>query len=100
MLTEIGRGADKIIFTKAKGNPRAEEADDLARRFGELSGKMVQTAPNLEAALKLAGRAVSREDLIVVTGSFYLAGEARKYFIDKAKKYRPGGPPGTAPTSG
>ena len=88
MLKQIALGADKIIFTKAKGNPRAEEADDLARRFAELSGKMVQVANNLEAALQLAGRAVSREDLIVVTGSFYLAGEARKYFIEKAKNAR------------
>ena len=86
MLKQVALGADKIIFTKAKGNPRAEEADDLARRFADLSGKMVQTANSLDDALKLAGRAVSREDLIVVTGSFYLAGEARKYFIEKAKR--------------
>ncbi|MEM9418967.1 MAG: folylpolyglutamate synthase/dihydrofolate synthase family protein [Planctomycetota bacterium] len=87
MLKQIALGADKIIFTRAKANPRAEEPDDLMRRFNDLSPKMAQTAPNLEAALKLAARAVSREDLIVVTGSFYLAGEARKYFIDaKAKQ--------------
>ncbi|MEM1109462.1 MAG: folylpolyglutamate synthase/dihydrofolate synthase family protein [Planctomycetota bacterium] len=87
MLKQIALGADKIIFTRAKANPRAEEPDDLMRRFNELSPKMAQTAPNLEAALKLAARAVSREDLIVVAGSFYLAGEARKYFIDaKAKQ--------------
>ncbi|MEE9404838.1 MAG: folylpolyglutamate synthase/dihydrofolate synthase family protein [Algisphaera sp.] len=86
MLKQVALGADKIIFTKTKDNPRAEEPDDLARRFADLSGKMVQTASNLEAAFKLAARAVSREDLIVVTGSFYLAGEARKYFIDKKAK--------------
>lgn len=87
MLKQISLGADKIIFTRAKANPRAEEPEDLMRRFNDLSPKMAQSAPNLEAALKLAARAVSREDLIVVTGSFYLAGEARKYFIDaKAKQ--------------
>lgn len=86
MLKQIALGADKIIFTRAKANPRAEEPEDLIRRFSELSGKMAQTAPTLESALKLAGRAVSREDLIVVTGSFYLAGEARKYFIDAQAK--------------
>ncbi len=87
MLKQIALGADKIIFTRAKANPRAEEPEDLMRRFTDLSPKMAQCAPNLEAALKLAARAVSREDLIVVTGSFYLAGEARKYFIDaKAKQ--------------
>ena len=56
------------------------------RRFNDLSPKMAQVAPTLEAALKLAARAVSREDLIVVTGSFYLAGEARKYFQDAHAK--------------
>ena len=87
MLKQIALGADKIIFTRAKANPRAEEPEDLMRRFNDLSPKMAQVAPNLEAARKLAARAVSREDLIVVTGSFYLAGEARKYFIDaKAKQ--------------
>lgn len=87
MLKQIALGADKIIFTRAKANPRAEEPEDLMRRFNDLSPKMAQVASSLDAALKLAARAVSREDLIVVTGSFYLAGEARKYFIDaKAKQ--------------
>ncbi|MEM8737467.1 MAG: folylpolyglutamate synthase/dihydrofolate synthase family protein [Planctomycetota bacterium] len=86
MLKQIALGADKIIFTRAKANPRAEEPDDLMRRFADLSPKMAQVAPNLDAALKLAARAVSREDLIVVTGSFYLAGESRKYFIDAQAK--------------
>ncbi len=86
MLKQVALGADKIIFTRAKANPRAEEPDDLIRRFADLSGKMAQVAPTLESALKLAARAVSREDLIVVTGSFYLAGEARKYFLDAQAK--------------
>lgn len=86
MLKQVSLGADKIIFTRAKMNPRAEEAVDLQKQFGEISGKMVQTAKNLPEALKLAARAVSREDLIIVTGSFYLAGEARKFFIDAIAK--------------
>ncbi len=86
MLKQIALGADKVIFTKAKTNPRACEPEDLMHRFNELSGKMAQCAPSLEDALKLAGRAVSREDLIVITGSFYLAGEAIKYFADAQLK--------------
>jgi dihydrofolate synthase/folylpolyglutamate synthase len=82
MLKQIALGADKVIFTKAKTNPRACEPEDLMHRFNELSGKMAQCAPSLEEALRLAGRAVSREDLIVITGSFYLAGEAIKHFAD------------------
>ena len=89
MLNEIALGADKIIFTRAKGNPRAVEESDLLNKFNQLSGKMAQATDNLPDALKLAARAVSREDLIVVTGSFYLAGEARKFFLDAAGKPRP-----------
>lgn len=86
MLKQVALGADKIIFTRAKSNPRAMEPEELQHRFNELSGKMSQCAPTLEDALRLAGRAVSREDLIVVTGSFYLVGEAKKLLEDTAKK--------------
>jgi dihydrofolate synthase/folylpolyglutamate synthase len=89
MLQQVALGADKIIFTEAKGNPRAVEVGDLLKQFAEVSGKMAQTADNLPDALKLASHAVSREDLIVVCGSFYLAGEARKFFLDASGKSRP-----------
>ncbi len=88
MLKQVALGADKVIFTQAQSNPRAMEADDLIRRFSELSGKMAQTARNLDDALGLAARAVSREDLIVVAGSFYLVGEARSYFQKLLTKKR------------
>ncbi|MEX0885585.1 MAG: folylpolyglutamate synthase/dihydrofolate synthase family protein [Phycisphaeraceae bacterium] len=88
MLRQLSLGADKVIFTRAKSNPRAMEPEELMTRFTEISGKMAQTAAALPDALKLAGRAVSREDLIVVCGSFYLAGEARKYFLDASQKPR------------
>ncbi len=86
MLKQVALGADKVIFTRSRANPRAVEPDDLQSRFGDLTSKMCQVAPNLEEAIKLAGRAVSREDIIVITGSFYLVGEARKYFQDAAAK--------------
>jgi dihydrofolate synthase/folylpolyglutamate synthase len=82
MLKQVSLGADKVIFTRAKSNPRAMDPDDLLARFSDISGKMAQVAPTLEDALRLAHRAVGREDLIVVTGSFYLAGEAKKFFSD------------------
>jgi len=80
MLEQVAVGADKVIFTQAKNNPRAVSEGDLIRSFSEITGKMAQHAPDLQAALKLAARAVSRDDLILITGSFYLAGEARKHF--------------------
>lgn len=90
MLNQVALGADKVIFTRAKANPRSVEPEDLMSQFNEISGKMAQTADTLADALKLAGRAVSREDLIVVTGSFFLAGEARKYFTDAVSNRKRG----------
>ena len=86
MLKQISLGADKVIFTRAKTNPRATEPEELLSRFNELAGRMGQAAANLEEAMRVAGRAVSREDLIVITGSFYLVGEAKKAFADSAIK--------------
>ena len=86
MLQQLNLGADKVIFTRARNNPRAMDPEDLMRRFSDVTGKMAQTAPGLDAALNLAARAVGREDLICVTGSFYLVGEAKKYLNELAAK--------------
>ncbi|MEM7227849.1 MAG: folylpolyglutamate synthase/dihydrofolate synthase family protein [Planctomycetota bacterium] len=86
LLEKVALGGDKIIFTKSRGTPRAADPEDLQKQFAEISGKMSQVARSLPEALDLASRAVGRDDLIVVTGSFYLAGEAKKYLTDMDKK--------------
>ncbi len=86
MLKKVVLGGDKIIFTRAKGNPRAKDPEELQRRFAEIYGKMNQVAQNLPEALDLATRAVGRDDLICVTGSFYLVGETKKYLADLDRK--------------
>jgi len=78
MLAKLALGADKIIFTKATGHARGVEPRELQRRFGEVSHKMTQIAPSVKDAINMASRAVHRDDLVCVTGSFYLAGEAKK----------------------
>lgn len=77
LLREINLGADKVIFTRSD-NPRSADPNELHARFAELSSKMSQVAGTFEEALAIASRAVQRDDLIVVTGSFYLVGEAKK----------------------
>jgi len=86
MLKYIALGADKVIFTRAKGNPRALDPHDLQERFGELSGKMSQVEATLPEALTTAARAVGRDDLICVTGSFYLVGEAKKHLAQRVAR--------------
>jgi dihydrofolate synthase/folylpolyglutamate synthase len=83
MLERITSGADKVIFTRID-NVRSADPHELAVRYVELYGKMAQVAENLEEALAIANRAVTKEDLICITGSFYLVGEAKKYFVAKA----------------
>jgi dihydrofolate synthase/folylpolyglutamate synthase len=78
MMEQIATGADKVIFTRASGNARAADPKDLAELFTELSeGRVAQVTDDLTDALRRAASAVHREDLIVVTGSFYLVGEAK-----------------------
>jgi len=78
MLEQIALGADKVIFTRAANNARAADPKDLHRMFVDITGKMSQHAENFADALRLATRAVGRDDLVCVTGSFYLIGEAKK----------------------
>lgn len=87
MLERITSGADKVIFTKVD-NIRSSDPNELAAKYIEQYGKMAQVALTLEDALAIANRAVTKEDLICITGSFYLVGEARKHFatISAAKQ--------------
>jgi dihydrofolate synthase/folylpolyglutamate synthase len=82
MLEKITGGADKVIFVNVN-NIRTANPTELAQQYTELYGKMAQVAPSLEDALAIANRAVTKEDLICITGSFYLVGEAKKYFTAK-----------------
>jgi len=79
MLERLQYGADKVIFTRSN-SPRAMPPEDLAEMYTEICGKMCQTAPTLIQALQLAKNAVSKEDLICITGSFYLIGQAKVHF--------------------
>ena len=83
MLDRVNLGADKVVFTRASSNPRAADPEELQRMFAERSGKMSQVARSFPQALELAINAVSREDLIVVTGSFYLVGDAMKHLEER-----------------
>jgi dihydrofolate synthase/folylpolyglutamate synthase len=87
MLAKLALGADKVIFTRAGGNARAMDPRELLRRFAEVSPKMAQVAKGLPEAMAIALAAVGRDDLICITGSFYLAGEAKRLVAEgKARK--------------
>ncbi len=79
ILNMLQYGADKVIFTRSN-SPKAMLPQDLADIYTEICGKMCQTALSLGEALQIAGSAVSKEDLILITGSFYLIGQAKLRF--------------------
>ena len=79
MLQELQFGADKVIFTRSN-SLKAMSPDELAEKYIAISGKMCQTAPALGEALRLAKNAVGKEDLVCITGSFYLIGQAKVRF--------------------
>lgn len=72
--------ADEIIFTKAD-NERAVEPLRLARMFG---GKC-STASGIGEAMQRAGKMAGENDLILVFGSVYLAGEALSVLGEREK---------------
>jgi dihydrofolate synthase/folylpolyglutamate synthase len=88
MMGELQYGADKVIFTRSN-SVKAMPPQDLADAYTELCGKMCQTASCLGEALRLARSAIGREDLICITGSFYLIGQAKI-------RFQPRGVPTTA----
>jgi len=77
MMEQIATGADKVIFTKATDNARAADPQDLQDLYEEICGRVGQVTESLKDALRIANSAVSREDIVVVCGSFYLVGEAK-----------------------
>jgi dihydrofolate synthase / folylpolyglutamate synthase len=83
MIRRLQVGADKVIFTST-GSPRSADPAELAASYIENSGKMAQVAPTLDDAVRIALRAVGRDDLICVTGSFYLAADAIKKYSKSA----------------
>jgi len=68
-----------VIFT-CSSSARAMSPDELVEAYAAISGKMCQSAASLEEALRLAKSAVGKEDLICITGSFYLIGQAKVRF--------------------
>ena len=77
MLRRLVGGADKVVFCRVD-NVRSADPLELQRRFMDDHGRMSQSAETLDEALRLARRGVGREDLVVITGSFYLVGSGQK----------------------
>ena len=68
---------DRVVITKYLENPRAMPPEAVAESVTRLGGPTPELAPDPASAVALARRRTPPEGLIVVTGSMFLAAEAR-----------------------
>ena len=74
---------DTLIFTKYLDNPRAVPAEELRSYLASICDHPAHIAADPYAAWKLARRFAHPDDLIVITGSFFLVGELRDLVRDE-----------------
>jgi dihydrofolate synthase/folylpolyglutamate synthase len=81
-VREVGRIlfplAEKVVLTRAGGNPRAATTTELAEAVGDCGTPLLE-APNVAAALRQAmaeAQPFGPRALLVITGSIYIVGEA------------------------
>ncbi len=79
MLEVLGPKFDELIFTRYYNNPRGLAAETIAEwaAKAELPATGYQVAPDSAAAWQLAAAMAGRDDLICITGSFFIAAEMR-----------------------
>lgn len=84
MLHALSMAADKVIFTKAADNLRAADPAVLAKKFSEIDGRPALHAPDLAAAVEMAKRTLTSNDVLAVTGSLYLVADAKRLMAARA----------------
>jgi folylpolyglutamate synthase/dihydropteroate synthase len=81
-IREVGRIlfplAEKVVLTRAGGNPRAATTAELAEAVGDCGTPLLE-APNVAEAVRQAmaeAQPFGPRALLVITGSIYIVGEA------------------------
>lgn len=81
MLRELLDQFGEVILTQYTDNPRAVPVEDLAATANEVSGRPFHICPRPADAWKTARELAAKEDLICVTGSFYIAAQMRQQVL-------------------
>lgn len=97
MLRQILPRFDSVIVTCFQNNPRHVPVETLVRMARGLTDQPLHSTPDVAAAWKLARRFATAEDLICVTGSFFIAAEMRELLVDGATGALSGALPGALP---
>jgi dihydrofolate synthase/folylpolyglutamate synthase len=77
IFREITCAADKLIFTRTN-NPREAKPRQLALMAKRSYRKEPMVIENIDEALKEAKKIADKDDLICITGSFYLAAKVKE----------------------
>jgi dihydrofolate synthase/folylpolyglutamate synthase len=77
LLRQLLPQFETVILTCYRSNPRGVPAEELFAMARMLSGRFVHLAANPQDAWKLATRLALPDDLICVSGSFFIAAEVR-----------------------
>jgi dihydrofolate synthase/folylpolyglutamate synthase len=77
VVAELSPVFDQVIATRAE-NPRSARPEVLAALF-TAQGKSATTSESVPQALEQARQKTGKNDLICVTGSLFVVGEALKY---------------------
>jgi dihydrofolate synthase/folylpolyglutamate synthase len=72
---------DRFVATRYVENPRSVPPHEIAEAIFELSGRLAAIEPSPAAALRRAHRVAPNEGVICVTGSLFLAAEARAVLL-------------------
>ena len=80
IVEEISPLADIVIVTRFEGN--STELEIIAKEFGD-NGKDVILKNKIPIAINYALDSAGRDDLVLVTGSLFTVGEARRFLLGK-----------------
>ena len=83
MLQQLHHRFETIILTAYTSNPRGVPVEQLATVVREQCGRNALLAADPQAAWEMAMSAAAANDLICVTGSFFLAAEMREMIRKK-----------------
>lgn len=77
MLAQLLPHFDRVIFTRYQNNPRSVAPEELAAMAAELSAHAPLVCADPASAWREAARLAEPDDMIAVTGSFFIAAEMR-----------------------
>ena len=77
MLSRLLKSFDDVILTRYLDNPRGVPPAELGAMAAKLTGRQYSLCPNPAAAWQQIRALAKPEDLVCVTGSFFLAAEIR-----------------------